>query len=139
MSQRSAFSAGREGHGRGIGAAAAQGGDAIGLGSMPWKPAMTATSSARSLKRLMSSSPSMPSIRAEPWASDVRIGICQPCQERAGMPMVLQRDGQQAGGHLLPGRDDDVVFPGVCSGEASLHHLTSSLVLPDMAETTTAT
>ena len=55
-------------------------------GLMPWKPAITATS-LRSLKRLMISLPSMSSIRAEAWASLVLIGICQPCQERAWMPM----------------------------------------------------
>ena len=34
-----------------------------------------------------SSAPSMFAMRAEPWASSVSIGICQPCQERAAMPM----------------------------------------------------
>jgi hypothetical protein len=49
---------------------------------MPWKPAITATS-LRSEKRLMISLPSIPTIRAEAWASLVKIGICQPCQDRA--------------------------------------------------------
>jgi hypothetical protein len=53
---------------------------------MPWKPLMTATS-LRSLKRLISSAPLMSRMRAEPCALLVRIGSCQPCQERALMPM----------------------------------------------------
>ena len=52
----------------------------------PWKPAMTATS-LRSLKRLISSAPSMSRMRAEPCTFEVRIGICQPCHERALTPI----------------------------------------------------
>ena len=53
----------------------------------PWKPAMTATSPrAKPASRFFGS---MPSIRAEPWADEVWIGICQPCQERALMPSLL--------------------------------------------------
>ncbi len=79
---------------------------------MPWKPAMTATC-LRSLKRLISSSPLMSSMRAEACAFEVRIGSCQPCQERAFTPMPSQHDGEQAGGHLLARGDDGVVFARV--------------------------
>ena len=63
--------------------------------------------------RRISSAPSMPAMRALPCALSVRIGICQPCQDRASTPIVLQRDRQQAGGHLLAGRDHGVVFARV--------------------------
>src|SRR5213592_4304971 len=56
---------------------------------------MMATS-LRSLNRLTISLPSISTIRAEAWASLVRIGICQPCQERAWMPIALQAIGIQA-------------------------------------------
>ncbi len=54
------------------------------------------------------------------------------------MPMAL-RTTAGARGDLLAGGDDRVVFGEVVEGAASLHQATSSLVLPDMAETTTAT
>ena len=54
-------------------------------GAMPWKPAMTATWP--SLKRWMRNEPSMSAMRAAPWALSVLIGICQPCHERAWMPI----------------------------------------------------
>jgi hypothetical protein len=66
----------------------------------------------RCAKRSISSSPSISTMRAAPWAL-CRIGICQPCQERALTPIVLQRDGQQPGRHLLAGGDHGVVFAGV--------------------------
>ena len=52
----------------------------------PWKPAITATSP-RSLKRATSSPPLTSRMRAEPWAFEVTIGSCQPCQERALTPI----------------------------------------------------
>ena len=55
----------------------------------PWKPAITATSR-RSLKRLISSSPLMSRMRAEAWASEVRIGSCQPCHERISFEEMLE-------------------------------------------------
>jgi hypothetical protein len=45
-------------------------------------------------------------MRAAPWALEVRIGNCQPCQG-------LERDGQQAGADLLAGRHHRVVFARV--------------------------
>ena len=52
-------------------------------------------------------------MRAEAWASEVRIGNCQPCQERAVNPDGLQRDGEQAGRDLLARCDDGIVFAGI--------------------------
>ncbi len=51
---------------------------------MPWKPAITATSPlAKPASRFFGSISAM---RAEPCASEVTTGICQPCQERALRP-----------------------------------------------------
>ncbi len=52
----------------------------------------------------------MSRMRAAPWALSVRIGICQPCQERALMPIDCSAIAKQARGHLLARRDDGVVF-----------------------------
>src|SRR6478752_9778712 len=108
------------------------------LGSMPWKPATTATS-LRSLKRVMISLPSMSSIRAEAWASLVLIGICQPCQERAWIPMPCSTMASRPEVTCSPEATTASYSRASCIGEASVHQATSSLVLPDIAETTTAT
>ena len=56
------------------------------------------------------------------------------------MPIVLQRDRQQPGRHLLARGDDGVVFARIVhAARPRASSATSSLVLPDMAETTTAT
>src|SRR3569623_1247758 len=110
----------------------------LGLGSMPWKPATTATS-LRSLKRLMISLPSMSSIRAEAWASLVLIGICQTCQERAWMPMPWSVMASRPEVTCSPEATTASYSRAACIGEASVHQATNSLVLPDIAETTTAT
>ena len=82
----------------------------------------------------------MSRMRADPCASEVTIGTCQPCHERAGTPASCKTDGEQARRHLFAGGDDRVVFArGHKACAASPHQPTSSLVLPDMAETTTAT
>src|SRR5215471_8300834 len=107
-------------------------------GLMPWKPAMTATS-LRSLKRLMISLPSMSRMRAEAWASLVLIGICQPCQERAWMPMPCSTMASRPEVTCSPEATTASYSRASCTGEASVHQATSSLVLPDIAETTTAT
>src|SRR5262249_42891523 len=106
-------------------------------GLMPWKPAMTATS-LRSLKRVMISVPAMSSIRAEAWASLVLIGICQPCQERAWMPMPWSTMAKRPEVTCSPEATTASYSRASCMGEASVHQATSSLVLPDIAETTTA-
>ena len=99
---------------------------------------MTATS-LRSRKRLMISLPSMSSIRAEAWASLVLIGICQPCQERAWMPMPCSTMASRPDVTCSPEATTASYSRASCIGEASVHQATSSLVLPDIAETTTAT
>src|SRR5882724_10775037 len=106
-------------------------------GLMPWKPAITATS-LRSLKRLISSDPSISKIRAEAWASEVRIGICQPCQERASMPIVCSAMASRPAVTCSPEATTTSYSRASWIGEASWHHSTSSLVLPAIADTTTA-
>ena len=57
--------------------------------------------------------PSMAAIRAEPWASEV-MDRDLPALPGAGLEAhFLQHDGEEAGGHLLAGGDDHVVFPRV--------------------------
>src|SRR6266404_2550658 len=107
-------------------------------GLMPWKPAMTATS-LRSLKRLTNSEPSISRIRAEAWASLVRIGICQPCQERAWIPSACSVIASSPAVTCSPEATTASYSRASCIGEASPHHSTSSLVLPAIADTTTAT
>src|SRR5215467_15223380 len=107
-------------------------------GLMPWKPAITATS-LRSLKRWMISDPSISRIRADACASLVLIGICQPCQERAWMPMVCSTMASRPEVTCSPEATTASYSRASCMGEASVHHATSSLVLPDIADTTTAT
>ena len=52
---------------------------------------------------------------------------------------VLQDEGEKSGGDLFARGDDGVIFARIIEVlAASLHQPTSSLVLPDMAETTTA-
>src|SRR5882672_12057249 len=99
---------------------------------------MTATS-LRSAKRLMISVPSISRIRAEAWASEVLIGICQPCQERAWMPMPCSTIASRPEVTCSPDATTASYSRASCSGEASRHQSTSSLVLPAMADTTTAT
>ena len=105
---------------------------------MPWKPAITATC-LRSLKRLISSAPLTSLMRAEPCASSVRIGNCQPCQERALTPMPSSTIASSPAVTCSPEATTASYSRASCSGAASRHQATSSLVLPDMAETTTAT
>ena len=107
-------------------------------GLMPWKPAMTATS-LRSLKRLMISLPSISRMRAEAWASEVRIGICQPCQDRAWMPIPCSTIASNPEVTCSPEATTASYSRASCIGDASLHQATSSLVLPAIADTTTAT
>jgi hypothetical protein len=96
-----------DGHGAGVRAAPAQGGDAL-VGVTPWKPAMTAISpAAKQASRLAGG---MSSMRALPWAS-VGDDRHLPAQERAGLVAhVAQGHGQQTGRHLLARGDDGVVL-----------------------------
>ena len=63
-------------------------------------------------------------MRAEACALSVRIGSCQPCQDRALTPMPSSSDGEQSGGDLLAGGDHRIVFAGIvqhgaCRGTSS--------------------
>ena len=67
-------------------------------------------------------------IRARPCTASVRIGTCQPSQERPGCPWSAGH-GQQAGGDLLARGDHGVVFvvarpaPGPAPGRIPGHEL----------------
>jgi hypothetical protein len=78
-------------------------------------------------------------MRAEPCASLVRIGTCQPCQERAGSPIPWSTMARSPAVTCSPEATTASYSRGSWRLAASLHQATSSLVLPAMAETTTAT
>ena len=105
---------------------------------MPWKPAMTATSP-RSLKRLTNSAALTSIMRAEPCTFEVRIGSCQPCQERALTPMFSRTSASSPAVTCSPVATTASYSRASCSGAASRHQPTSRSVVPAMAETTTAT
>jgi hypothetical protein len=104
----------------------------------PWKPAITATSW-RSLNRLTSSSPLMSRMRAEACAFEVAIGSCQPCQERALIPMPSSTMARSPAVTCSPVDTTASYSRASCSAAPSRHQATSWLVTPDIAETTTAT
>src|SRR5580704_204135 len=104
----------------------------------PWKPEITATS-ARSLMRRISSSPLTSRMRADAWACEVRIGSCQPCQERATIPIACSVIASNPEVTCSPEATTTSYSRASCSTAASRHHSTSRLVVPDMADTTTAT
>ena len=81
----------------------------------------------------------MSTMRAEACASLVLIGICQPCQERAWMPMLCSTMASRPDVTCSPEATTASYSRASCIGDASVHQATSSLVLPDIAETTTAT
>ena len=101
----------RQRHRRGIGAAAAQRRDAAVAGRCPGsrRPPRPGPRPCRGA----SSPSSIAWMRALPWTPSVRIGICQPSQERASTPRSCKRQRQQAGRDLLAGGDHDVVFARV--------------------------
>ncbi len=78
-------------------------------------------------------------MRAAPCAPDVSMGICQPCQDRAGMPMDCSTMASSPEVTCSPEATTASYSRASWMMEASRHHPTSSLVLPDIAETTTAT
>ena len=108
----------------------------------PWNPAITATSPASSDASRFSAGIS--SIRARPCASSVRIGICQPIQERAGVPMLRKVMAKSPAVTCSPDAttasysSSDSGRPSAARPDPSVQ-ATSSLVRPAMAETTTAT
>ncbi len=81
----------------------------------PWKPATTATlKPSANLASMFSRGMSMK--RAAEWAEVVRIGTCQPCQERAGISHFLQGQRHQPSRHILARGHHRVVFAGVEEG-----------------------
>jgi hypothetical protein len=108
----------------------------------PWKPAITATSPVSIAAPSFSAGIS--SMRARPWASSVRMGICQPIQDRAGTPMLRKVMASRPAVTCSPDATT-VSYSSSLSGRSPAEapapsvQATSSLVLPAMAETTTAT
>jgi hypothetical protein len=108
----------------------------------PWKPATTATSPASSAAASFSGGTS--SMRAVPWASSAMIGTCQPSQDFAGRPMLRRVMAKRPAVTCSPeattaSYSSSEAGRPVAAGPAPSVQATSSLVLPDMAETTTAT
>jgi hypothetical protein len=108
----------------------------------PWKPATTAISP-ESI-----AAPSRPggisSMRARPWAWSVSTGTCQPIHERAFRPMLRKVMARRPAVTCSPeattaSYSSSTASTPCAGGPAPSVQATSSLVLPDMAETTTAT
>ncbi len=83
-------------------------------------------------------------MRALPWASSVMIGTCQPAKERAFSPMLRRVMARRPAVTCSPEATTTSYSssdPGrpCAAGPAASVQATSSLVLPAMAETTTAT
>ena len=78
-------------------------------------------------------------MRATPCALSVMIGICQPCQERAVMPIACSTMASSPAVTCSPVATMASYSRASCRGEASRTQATSWLVTPAMAETTTAT
>src|SRR6516164_4312060 len=106
-------------------------------GSMPWKPVITATSPCSRRVRILSPGTSL--MRATPCALSVRIGICQPCHERAVTPMLCSTIESSPAVTCSPVATMASYSRASCRGEASRTQPTSWLVTPAIAETTTAT
>src|SRR3984957_12006439 len=81
----------------------------------------------------------MSRMRAEPCAPEVLIGNCQPCHERALIPSACSVIASSPAVTCSPEATTASYSRASCSGEASRHHSTSRLVVPAMADTTTAT
>ena len=109
-------------------------------GPTPWKPATTATWPV--VEAALRSRPGR-SPRCAPCRARRRCGSGSASPARSGRltPSVLQRDRQQAGGHLLAGRDHRVVFARVVQrgDPARRSRRPAGWSSPAMAETTTAT
>src|SRR5580704_8838610 len=78
-------------------------------------------------------------MRAEPCTFEVRIGICQPCQERALTAIPSSAIASKPAVTCSPEATTASYSRVSCRVEASRHHSTSRFVVPAMAETTTAT
>src|SRR3546814_10901848 len=83
-------------------------------------------------------------MRISDWSSDVcssdlRNGICQPSQERALTPMSCSAIASRPTVTCSPEATTTSYSRASYSRETSPHHSTSWLVVPDIADTTTAT
>ncbi len=78
-------------------------------------------------------------MRAEPCMAEVRTGICQPIQERAGTPMAPSATASRPEVICSPAATTTSYSRASCRGESSRAQPTSLLVSPAIAETTTAT
>ncbi len=78
-------------------------------------------------------------MRATPCALSVTIGICQPCHERAWTPSDCRTMASSPAVTCSPVATTASYSRASWSAEASRTHFTSWLVVPAMAETTTAT
>src|SRR5271166_473607 len=111
--------------------------------AMPWKPATTgicrSPDGPSPRRRRTRSDPSMSRMRALPWAVSVRIGTCQPCQERASSPSCCSAIAIRPVVTCSPVATTASYSRASCIGESAWHQATSWLVTPAMAETTTAT
>ena len=77
--------------------------------------------------------------RAEEWAEVVLIGTCQPCQDRAGTSISCKVSAISPAVTFSPADTTASYSRASNSGEVCSTQPTSSLVLPDMAETMTIT
>ncbi len=103
----------------------------------PWNPAITATCPCE--RRSFSKAGSICSMRAEPCMPLVRIGICQPSQERAPMPLADRATAKRPAVTCSPAATTTSYSRASWSGARSRVQAMSLLVSPAMAETTTAT
>ncbi len=108
MSQRSALQRRGQRHRRGVRAAAPQRRDAA-VRPHALEARDDRVQPLGELSR-RGSSVSISRMRAAPCAPEVRIGTCQPCQDRAGTPICCSASAIRPGGHLLAAGDDGVVF-----------------------------
>ena len=106
-------------------------------GPMPWKPVSTGTWPIA--MRATSPAPSIPSIRARPWAPSVRTATCQPVQDRASTPIVCNAMATSPAVTCSPVATTASYSRASCSADRPWHQATSWLVTPAMAETTTIT
>ena len=78
-------------------------------------------------------------MRAAPWLMLVRSGTCQPCQLRAGTPISCNVKAMRPAVTFSPDATTASYSRASKRSEVWRTQPTSSLVLPAMAETTTAT
>ena len=106
-------------------------------GPSPWKPAITGTWPPS--MRAISARPSNVWMRAAPCAPSVNMGICQPSQDRASTPRLCRAMASRPAVTCSPVATTASYSRASCMGLSAWHHPTSWLVVPAMADTTTAT